>query len=257
MNWIHAHSPGAIALIVFVICYSTAALIFGILRVLSKYRVARDIESITPAMVTPIGVIGGLLIAFLAARVWSNLDHANSYVGQEANAIRELDRLADEMPSKVREAVRQGAQTYVSWVTLQDWPQMVAGEGAIEARPPGLLEALTAIATYNPAEAGQRAIQQSALASLERALDARRNRLVLSRQAIGWSQWAVVWALYVFSMLLVGFVHMPRPIAKAVAMWLYASTFALCIVLLSINDRPFRTGGYMIGPTLLKELSED
>jgi hypothetical protein len=40
-------------------------------------------------------------------------------------------------------------------------------------------------------------------------------------------------------------------------MWLYASTFALCIVLLSINDGPFRTGGYTLGPTLLKQLSED
>jgi hypothetical protein len=170
MNWIAAHSPAAIALIVFALCYSVGALIFGILRVLSKYRVARDLEAITPAMVTPIGVIGGLLIAFLAARVWSNLDRANSYVGQEANAIRELNQLAGEMPSTVREAVRRGAHTYVSWVTLQDWPQMVAGRGASEPRPPGLLDALTSIAAYNPGEAGQRAVQQSALASLERAL---------------------------------------------------------------------------------------
>ena len=257
MNWIAAHSPAAIALIVFALCYSVGALIFGVLRVLSKYRVARDLEAITPAMVTPIGVIGGLLIAFLAARVWSNLDRANSYAGQEANAIRELDQLAGEMPPTVGEAVRRGAHMYVSWVTLQDWPQMVAGGGATEPRPPGLLDALTSIAAYNPVEAGQRAVQQSALASLERALDARRNRLLLSRQVIEGSQWAVVWALYVFSMLLVGFVHMPRPIAKAVAMWLYASTFALCIVLLSINDGPFRTGGYTLGPTLLKQLSED
>jgi hypothetical protein len=187
MNWIAAHSPAAIALIVFALCYSVAALIFGILRVLSKYRVARDLEAITPAMVTPIGVIGGLLIAFLAARVWSNLDRANSYVGQEANAIRELDQLAGEMPPTVGEAVRRGAHMYVSWVTLQDWPQMVAGGGATEPRPPGLLDALTSIAAYNPVEAGQRAVQQSALASLERALDARRNRLLLSRQVIEWS----------------------------------------------------------------------
>ena len=78
MNWIDAHSTAAIVLIVFALCYSVAALIFGILRILSKYRMARDLEAITPAMVTPIGVIGGLLIAFLAARVWSNLDRANS-----------------------------------------------------------------------------------------------------------------------------------------------------------------------------------
>jgi hypothetical protein len=28
-------------------------------------------------------------------------------------------------------------------------------------------------------------------------------------------------------------------------------------VLLLINDGPFRTGGYTLGPTLLKQLSED
>jgi hypothetical protein len=118
-----------------------------------------------------------------SGRIWT----ANSYAGQEANAIRELDQLAGEMPPTVGEAVRRGAHMYVSWVTLQDWPQMVAGGGATEPRPPGLLDALTSIAAYNPVEAGQRAVQQSALASLERALDARRNRLLLSRQVIEWS----------------------------------------------------------------------
>ena len=134
---------------------------------------------------------------------------------------------------------------------------MVAGSSAVQAAPQGLLDALTSLAAYNSTEAGQRALQQSALASLERALEARRNRVLLSRQVIGSSQWAVVWAFYVFIMLLIGFVHMPRPVTKAIAMWLFSSTFAPCIVLLLINDKPFRTGGYTIGPTLLKELSED
>jgi hypothetical protein len=256
MDWIGSQTSVPMALIIYAVCYAVAALIFAVLRLLAKTRLADHLEAITPAMVTPIGVIGGLIIAFLAARVWSNLDHANVYVAQEANAVRELDRLADEMPSVVREPVRRGAHRYVAWVTSEDWPQMVAGIGAVQAAPPGLLDALTSLATYNPTEAGQRALQQSAIASLERALEARRNRLLLSRQVIEASQWAVVWSFYVFIMLLIGFVHMSRPVTKAIAMWLFSSTFALCIVLLLINDMPFRTGGYTIGPTLLKELSE-
>jgi hypothetical protein len=134
---------------------------------------------------------------------------------------------------------------------------MVTKGGSTSPAPPGLLEALTSIATYDPAGAGQRAIQQSTLAAIERAFDARRNRILLSRQVIGSSQWAVVWAFYVFAMLLIGFIHIPRPLAKAAALWLFASTFALCITLLVINNQPFREGGYTIGPTLLQELHED
>ena len=125
MDWIDSQTSVPMALIVYAICYALAALIFGVLRLLAT-RVADHLEAITPAMVTPIGVIGGLIIAFLAARVWSNLDHANVYVAQEANAVRELDRLADEMPSVVREAVRRGAHRYVAWVIGRRWSREAA-----------------------------------------------------------------------------------------------------------------------------------
>ena len=76
MDWIGSQPPEVITLIAFVLCYAVAALIFGIIRFLSRMRAAEGLQAITPAMVTPIGVIGGLLIAFLAGRVWANLDNA-------------------------------------------------------------------------------------------------------------------------------------------------------------------------------------
>ena len=57
-------------------------------------------------MLTPLAVILGLLIAFLASRVWSNLDRANAYVGQKASAIRESVLLADALQPDVRTAMR-------------------------------------------------------------------------------------------------------------------------------------------------------
>jgi hypothetical protein len=50
-------------------------------------------------MLTPLAVIAGLLIAFLASRVWSNVDRANTYIAQEASAIRESVVLADTLPA--------------------------------------------------------------------------------------------------------------------------------------------------------------
>lgn len=55
------------------------------MAVLAPRRIADDLKATTPTMLTPLAVI-----AFLAARVWANLDRANNLVGQEASAIREV-----------------------------------------------------------------------------------------------------------------------------------------------------------------------
>ena len=57
-------------------------------------------------MLTPLAVLAGLLIAFLASRVWSNVDRANTYIAQEASAIRQSVLLADTLPEDTRTAVR-------------------------------------------------------------------------------------------------------------------------------------------------------
>jgi hypothetical protein len=153
--------------------------------------------------------------------------------------------------------MRHGAQTYAAWVMAEDWPQMVAGEPRIRPVPPGLREAMDAVVHYDSEAAGQRAALQSALITIERAIEARRNRVLLSRQVIDPVQWTVVWLFYVFLIITISLIHLDRPVTNAIAIWLYSSTFALCLVLLVLNDGPFRIGGSTVGPTVLKELSAD
>ncbi len=84
MFWIEAKSTVEIALFVFSIAYLAAAIIFCLVASLSRRSVAKDLKAIVPvSLTTPLGVILGLLIAFHASRVWTNLDHAIEYVGQE------------------------------------------------------------------------------------------------------------------------------------------------------------------------------
>jgi hypothetical protein len=76
---------------------------------------------------TPLGVILGLLIGFLATRVWANLDRANQYVGQEAGAFREIVLLARSLPSDVQAGIRQAAQEHLHLVVTEEWPAMAGG----------------------------------------------------------------------------------------------------------------------------------
>jgi hypothetical protein len=51
-------------------------------------------KATSPVMLTPLSVTVGLLIAFLAARVWSNLDHASTGGGDHALPQRQFERRA-------------------------------------------------------------------------------------------------------------------------------------------------------------------
>jgi hypothetical protein len=76
MLWIESQSTPVIALIVFGLTYLLTAMIFCLTAVLSRRTVAQGLKTVTATSLTPLAVILGLLIAFLAARVWANVDRA-------------------------------------------------------------------------------------------------------------------------------------------------------------------------------------
>jgi hypothetical protein len=84
MIWIEAHSTFVIVVFMFGFCYLLATVILCVALILSRRPVAQSLKAIAPTTLTPLGVILGLLIGFLAAHVWANLDRANQYVGQKA-----------------------------------------------------------------------------------------------------------------------------------------------------------------------------
>src|ERR1700759_2737845 len=101
MHWIGSQSKAVIVLAVCALCYGVAAAICAATRLLAGRPLATELRAITPALLAPMGVLGSLLIAFLAARTWSNLDRAYGFSAQEANAVLELDRLSDELPPPI------------------------------------------------------------------------------------------------------------------------------------------------------------
>ena len=120
MLWIEAQSTPIIALLVLSGCNVLTAMAFCLLATLSRRAVAQELRAVAPVTLTPLGVILGLLLAFLASRVWTNLDRAGEYVGREAGALRETVLLADLLPQEVTTTVRQAIRRHLHFIESEE-----------------------------------------------------------------------------------------------------------------------------------------
>jgi hypothetical protein len=252
--WIESHETRIIALIVFGLLYFAAIVIFLVVVLLHRRDRAGHISATTPVVLSPLSVIFGLLMAFLAARVWSNLDQAHILVAQEATALRETLIMADNLSHKAAESIRKDIITYLDAVELADWPAMAGGQANLRRKPPGLPDAISVILSLVPTTPGQTLAQQRAITAIEQALTARRGRILLSEAAIDTVQWVVVTVLAVLILLIIAMVNVERPVTLAFNLLIFATAVAACMTLLMENDRPFAAGGNTVQPTALLEI---
>jgi hypothetical protein len=190
--WLESQPTAVIVLLVFAICYVLAAIVFFAVKTISRRPIAEQLNATTPVMLTPLAVIAGLLIAFLASRVWSNLDRATTYVAQEASAIRQSVLLSDALPDDTRTAVRTALKQYLRFIETDDWPAMAQDRANLRRIPAGLPDAMKALLSFSPATPEQQVAQERAVIAIEQALEARRYRIVLSQATISPIQWLVI-----------------------------------------------------------------
>jgi hypothetical protein len=252
MRWIEAQSTFVITVLLFGFCYLLAGMILYAALLLSRRALAPGLKAIAPVTLTPLGVILGLLIGFLAARVWTNLDRANQYVGQEASALRETVLLTESLPADVRAEVRQALQRHVDLIESEEWPAMASGRATLQSIAAGLAEAMTALLSFIPVQPNQQLAQQRALVALEQALEARRNRILLSEAEIAPIQWAVIIVLGSLILVTIALVHIDRWLAMGVTLFIFSTAMAICLVLLLVYDRPFGAGGFTVRPSALR-----
>jgi len=216
MLWTEAQSTPVIALFVLIGCYTLMAAIICLAATLSRRPVAKELKAIVPVTLTPLGVLLGLLLAFLASRVWTNFDRAREYVGQEVCALRETVLLADALPQEVGTSVRDAIRRHLDFIESEEWPAMARRGGASlqQSVAVGLREALTAVLAFVPMQANQRLAQERAVIAIERALEARRNRVRLSQVEIAPIQWIVIVVLAVLILTTIAFVHIASRVIR-------------------------------------------
>jgi hypothetical protein len=254
VGWIESQRPMVIALVIFSCSYFIVALLLLVSAYLARRPIGADLKATTPVMLTPLSVVIALLIAFLATRVWNNLDRASSYIAQEASSIRETLILADELPPPIRASLRQSVRVYMDFIESSDWPAMTAGQVTLKETPQGLADAVHALLSFDPPARSQEFARQQLIRAIERTLEARRYRILLSQGSISPLQWLVIAILEVLMLSTIAMVHIERPRTAAINMFSLSTGIAACLVLLMVHDRPFSAGGFTLDPAALREI---
>ena len=107
--------------------------------------------------------------------------------------------------------------------------------------------------TLKPADDSQQIAQSEMLRALEKALDARRQRIVVSKSTVGRVKWAGILLMGLCTLVAIAMVHSDNRFSCAIAMTLFATGMALSLLLIAAYSRPF-TGEISVRPDLLKQV---
>jgi hypothetical protein len=97
-DWLHSLPLAWMAVVLFGVTYLVAVVIFAIVRALAIPERARSFKTVSPVMLSLLGILFGLFVAFTAFQVWSDNDRAENAVTREASALRAVTLLAASFP---------------------------------------------------------------------------------------------------------------------------------------------------------------
>lgn len=217
---------------------------------------ARAFKGVSPGMLSPLGICYGLLVAFVAAQVWSDFDAARDAVNREASALRGIVLLASRLPSQPELRLHTLVRHHVENTVRQEWPAMARQRATLTMTSAPLAQALQFILSFAPANAGQRAAQRSIIAAIENALDARRQRILISGSAVNAVKWSGLLLQAVCLLIAIAMVHVDNRLTAAIAMALFATGIAVSIVLIASHNRPF-SGAISVKPDVLLQVLPD
>jgi hypothetical protein len=258
INWIESQPNEIIALVVFSFAYLAAATIFVVATWVSRRAFGKTLQPITPSLLSPLGTVTGILIVFLAARVWANLDRAKQYMNHEINALRETALLVESLPPDVSARVRAAIKGHVEFIASHEWPAMAEGrEEEVQWKATPLEDAQRALLSFSPAKANETLAQSRAMAAIQDALENRAYRLQLSQAEIDTIQWVAILVLAAMMLTLIAAIHLHHSLAMGVSLFAFATAIAICLVLLMQYDQPFDKGGFQLLPTDYRDAMPD
>ena len=135
----------------------------------------------------------------------------------------------------------------------QEWPAMAQERATIATLPKALIEALHNALALQPVDDGQRTAQREMVSELRTALDARRQRIIISQSTISPVKWAGLLLQALCALIAIAMVHSDNRLTCGIALSLFATGIALSVLLIAAYTQPF-TGDISVGPDLLKQV---
>ena len=253
IEWLYNLPVVLMALTIFAVTYALAGGIYWVVARLAIDDRARAFKALSPGMLPPLGIIFGLLVAFVATQVWSDFDKARNAVASEASALRGMILLASNFSADEEASLRALVGRHINAAVREEWPAM-AGKYASLATPSApLVEALQRTLALTPTTEGQKIAQREIVSALESALDGRRQRIIISQSSVNGVKWMGLLLQAVCALIAIAMVHSDNRLACAIALTLFSTGVALSVLLIASHSRPF-TGDISIKPEILLQV---
>jgi hypothetical protein len=254
MSWLHDLDVVWMGLIVAVAVGLLVALVwFAMMRLATGER-AQAMQSVSPGLLPPLGIVFALIVGFLAAGVWGDSDKAKDAVSSEASALRGVVLLSNELPPDTGAQLRVLVRRQIDDAVHREWPAMAKQHANLASIPVPLAQSLDLAVAFKPAGPGQVDAQRELVSALEKALDARRQRIIVSGSRVNAVKWIGLLALAVVMLIAIASVHSINRRTAAFAMTLFAAAVAVVVAMLLAQDRPF-SGQLGQKPDLLEQVA--
>jgi len=236
-NWLHNLPIIWMAVVFFGCAYLSAAVVYAVVIAFPTTFWLRA-RAMSASMLSPLGTLFSLFVVFTAAQVWSDNDRASAAIAQEASALKSVLVLSTAFPEEPRGRFQALIRSHVDEIVTKEWPMMAHETATLEIASRQLAEALQFALTLTASNQGQEIAQRELVAALESALDARRQRILISHASVGFVKWAclVIQAVCVLTSIALAADKRSNAI---IAMGLFATGAAACLLLIGAYDRPF------------------
>jgi hypothetical protein len=252
-DWLHELPVPLIAIVVLAAVALLVAAIYVIAMRLATGRWGEAMAAVSPSLLPPLGIVFALIVGFLAAGVWGDSDKARDAVSSEASALRSVVLLSDELPPATAAQIRGLVRQHIEHAVDVEWPQMAKRDASLAAISAPLRQAQHVALAFDPTTPGLVDAQRELVASLQGALDARRQRIIVSDSHVNAVKWLGLLALAVVMLVAIVCVHVANPRAALIGMSLFAAAVAVVAIMLVAEDEPF-TGHLGQTPALLEQV---
>ena len=244
------------ALVIFAIVYLATGAIFAIIMLLARGERAHVFKRVSPGLLSPLGTVFGLLVVFSIFQVWGDFDRARMAVDREASAVRTVVLLATSFPGEPETQIRNLVRRHIDEAVGAEWPAMAKRAASLKVAAPALSDLLHVALSLTPQSQGQIVAQRQIVTELENAMDARRERINLSRSSVNWVKWSCMFAQAVCALVAIAMVQSDNRAAAAIAMAIFATGVAVSGLLIASHDRPF-SGEIRVQPDVLLQVRPD
>jgi hypothetical protein len=238
-DWLHNLPVVWIAVVAFGGTYLAGAAIYAVVMGLAAGERATAFKAVSPGMLPPLGILFGLFVAFTAAQVWTDTDRATTAVAREASALSTVLFLAASFPGEPEARVRTLIHSYIDEAVTREWPRMARENAGQRITPHALAEALKLVLSLTPNGEGQATAQREIASALGNALEARRQRIIISRSAVSLVKWSALFVQAIAMLSAIAMVHCGNRRTAAIAIGLFAAGVAVSVMIILAHDRPF------------------